>query len=64
MRWHSETYDAWLDRIANWHHWFAWYPVQVEQQRVWLETVERSGAYVCVIGHAAGSYIKMVVPIP
>jgi hypothetical protein len=26
---------------ANWHRWFAWYPVSIDGQLVWLEIVER-----------------------
>jgi hypothetical protein len=26
---------------TKWHRWFAWYPVVVAGQWVWLETVER-----------------------
>lgn len=25
----------------KWRRWFAWHPVTIGQQRVWLETVER-----------------------
>ena len=29
-------------RIANWHPWFAWYPVSTGEHQVrWLEKVER-----------------------
>lgn len=28
---------------SSWHEWFAWYPVQVPEEKcwVWLETIER-----------------------
>ncbi len=31
------------DRKAEWHYWFAWYPVTITGTglRVWLETVDR-----------------------
>jgi len=25
-----------------WHRWFAWHPVKIDNQTVWLEMVERS----------------------
>jgi hypothetical protein len=25
----------------QWHRWFAWYPVRIGDERVWLEFVER-----------------------
>lgn len=32
----------WLTAPARgWHRWFAWHPVVVGDQWVWLETVER-----------------------
>jgi hypothetical protein len=33
------------DRREEWHRWFAWYPVRIGNQRVWLETVERKGRW-------------------
>jgi hypothetical protein len=27
----------------QWHSWFAWYPVVIGDQKVWLEFVERKG---------------------
>lgn len=33
MRWRSNIY-MWLD-------WFAWRPIRIERQWIWLETVER-----------------------
>lgn len=36
-----------INRIQNWHCWFAWHPVQVaEHDCRWLETVERKGTFV------------------
>lgn len=38
-----------LDRVYNWHGWFAWYPVCVNfdtyKDYRWLETVWRRGEY-------------------
>lgn len=36
MRWKHKTFDQY-----EWHQWFAWYPVVVECEWVWLERVER-----------------------
>jgi hypothetical protein len=47
MRWRSIRYRlfwAAYDRRKareQWHSWFAWRPVRVEMDGVWLETVER-----------------------
>ena len=30
----------------KWHRWFAWRPIRVHQQIVWLETIER-----CLVKH-------------
>lgn len=27
--------------IGHWHKWFAWYPVKIHNERVWLKTVYR-----------------------
>jgi hypothetical protein len=44
----SDILDAEADAVAayriarrQWHRWFAWYPVLVDDVLVWLETVER-----------------------
>ena len=30
------------DKYKDWHDWFAWYPVRVDQNRIiWLEKVKR-----------------------
>lgn len=31
--------------LAKWHKWFAWFPVKVLNQWVWLEYVERKIAW-------------------
>jgi hypothetical protein len=30
----------------RWHRWFAWHPVRIDRQVVWLETVERKGEWI------------------
>lgn len=27
--------------LGKWHLWFAWYPVTIDDERVWLEKVQR-----------------------
>lgn len=41
MNWHAESTEARDQRRAEWHKWFAWYPVRVGERRYWLEHVER-----------------------
>lgn len=37
MRWRAKPFvDLW-----QWHRWYAWYPVRVENEWVWREWVER-----------------------
>lgn len=36
MRWKRNNRDK-----SRWHKWFAWHPVVIENDCVWLETVER-----------------------
>ena len=39
--------------VSKWHLWFAWYPVVIGGQYVWMETIERRlGETFC------GDYIK------
>ncbi|MDR7037382.1 hypothetical protein J2X36_002129 [Methylobacterium sp. BE186] len=42
---------AWLERryerLTNWHRWFAWRPVSLDGETIWLETVERKGEFHC-----------------
>lgn len=34
------------DKYKEWHDWFAWYPVRIDQNRkIWLETVQRRILY-------------------
>lgn len=42
MKWKRETAEDRYRRRLDWHKWFAWYPVRVGGQVVWLETIERS----------------------
>ena len=43
MRWKGETCDEYWKRVNEWHTWFAWYPVKLEDgDWVWLGRVERS----------------------
>jgi hypothetical protein len=41
MRWQIETRDEKRNRLAQWRPWFAWYPVMVDNDKVWLEWVYR-----------------------
>lgn len=31
---------------TEWHRWFAWHPVKIEHEYVWLEVVHRKGQQV------------------
>ena len=31
------------NRKEVWHRWFAWYPVMLDKEKVWLKTVMRIG---------------------
>ena len=46
MRWRAESHAARAARIEVWHPWFAWFPVHIGEQRVWLELVWRR----CIAG--------------
>lgn len=41
MRWKSETIDERRKRLETWRPWFAWRPVVVDNERVWLEWIFR-----------------------
>jgi hypothetical protein len=45
--------------LGNWYPWFAWYPVEIENEYVWLETVERK---VDVSGQAHARMAAMMSP--
>lgn len=38
MRWNYVDPEV---EMQKWHKWFAWYPVIIDDKKVWLETVER-----------------------
>lgn len=44
------------DRLQNWHQWFAWHPVTIGSNIVWLERVERKGTYMAGWGDAWWSW--------
>lgn len=51
-----------IDRIENWHRWFAWYPVRVSTwERAWLETVERKGTWWAQLGW---TFEYLAIPVP
>lgn len=41
MRWNYESLDQKAKRLAKWQKWFAWYPIRIGNNKVWLETVYR-----------------------
>ena len=44
MRWRVEKPGAEERTLAEWHKWFAWYPVKLDDTtKVWLCTVQRKG---------------------
>lgn len=43
MRFKVETRDDKEKRLREWHNWFAWRPVRINREIVWLETIQRSG---------------------
>jgi len=42
MRWTATRKPS---RKTTWHDWFAWHPVTIDGERVWLESVERRLEY-------------------
>ncbi len=52
-----------LDALYKWHHWFAWYPVQLEHgQWAWLQTVERQSYWVSYGGSWRVNKYRQVKP--
>jgi len=43
MRWKPEPY---VNPKESWHTWFAWRPVWIGKEYVWLEKVERKLTYI------------------
>jgi hypothetical protein len=41
MRWKTETQEERDYRLRQWKRWFAWRPVVIDGERVWLEYVYR-----------------------
>lgn len=41
MRWRSETFNEKRKRLETWRPWFAWRPVMIDNERVWLEWIYR-----------------------
>lgn len=38
-------------RLSDWRPWFAWNPVQIDDEWIWLETVHRRGTFRENIAH-------------
>jgi len=46
MKLYRESAQKKAHRLAQWHEWFAWYPVYIEGEGYrWLEIVQRKIAY-------------------
>uniref|UniRef100_A0A6M3IMD2 Uncharacterized protein n=1 Tax=viral metagenome TaxID=1070528 RepID=A0A6M3IMD2_9ZZZZ len=48
MKWKkSKWIEKWFVKrhqlIIEWHRWFAWYPISIQENRFWLCYVERIG---------------------
>lgn len=41
MRWKTETFNEKRERLKKWRPWFAWRPVVIDSDRVWLEWIYR-----------------------
>lgn len=41
MRWKSESSSVWKNRIQEWHRWFAWHPIRIGEEKLWLCFVYR-----------------------
>lgn len=41
MRFKFESKWSKTQRQKQWHDWFAWHPIRINDEIVWLETVER-----------------------
>lgn len=41
MRWRTETFNEKSKRLLTWRRWFAWRPVMIDNERVWLEWIYR-----------------------
>ena len=58
MQWNSESRQSRWERITHWHKWFAWHPIRVGEEIVWLEWVERF--YADVSGGLESGYYEWV----
>lgn len=46
MKWKVETWNEKKARLSEWHTWFAWHPVSVDEGvYVWLKRIERLGRF-------------------
>ena len=41
MKFYKESLYAKSERLRQWHVWFAWHPVRIDEYIVWLEKVKR-----------------------
>lgn len=66
MKWKYETWRQKLERLENWHRWFAWHPVWDEECGYWLEYVDRKGHFVAMpdVAFWNWSYRKPPAPEP
>lgn len=41
MRW--RTKQKRMEKYTQWHKWFAWHPIRINNTVIWLETIYRKG---------------------
>ena len=46
---------------GQWHYWFAWYPIVMGDELVWLETVQRRGKERAVATYDHGMVLKETI---
>ena len=46
MMWNKESDESRRKRLSEWHSWFAWHPVQInDAKKIWFQWIERRGLF-------------------
>ena len=57
-----KSHDSWRGH-GPWEPWFAWYPLMIDGQSVWLRTVERRPGYREINGVVERRWIYQLHPV-
>lgn len=50
MKWKHKSINDRVKKVKQWHDWFAWYPIRLDEEIFWLQRLKRKAHNVYVAG--------------